>query len=129
MSGLFPHRVITQKEGFVFIVQPVDDTDQDAVEAAQEVEAVLVEAWPSAPSELSVDDVRDPEEAELVFADIMQLLEEADREEAHQIVVSGIVVVGNLAIVNCMLTGEDLDGDDEEDEDDDSVEVDEEEFD
>ncbi|QZE59925.1 hypothetical protein pEaSNUABM35_00008 [Erwinia phage pEa_SNUABM_35] len=129
MSGLFPHRVITQKEGFVFIVQPADDTDQDAVEAAQEIEALLVEAWPTAPSELSVNDVRDPEEAELVFADIMQLLEEAEREEAHQIVISGIVVVGELAVVTCMLTGEDLESDEEEDEDDDSVEVDEEEFD
>lgn len=129
MSGLFPHRVITQKEGFVFIVQPADDTDQDAVEASQEIEALLVEAWPTAPSELSVNDVRDPEEAELVFADIMQLLEEAEREEAHQIVISGIVVVGELAVVTCMLTGEDLESDDEEDEDDDSVEVDEEEFD
>ncbi|QZE59588.1 hypothetical protein pEaSNUABM39_00008 [Erwinia phage pEa_SNUABM_39] len=129
MSGLFPHRVITQKEGFVFIVQPADDTDPEAVEAAQEIEALLVEAWPTAPSELSVNDVRDPEEAELVFADIMQLLEEAEREEAHQIVISGIVVVGELAVVTCMLTGEDLESDDEEDEDNDSVEVDEEEFD
>ncbi|QZE59252.1 hypothetical protein MPK66_gp008 [Erwinia phage pEa_SNUABM_2] len=129
MSGLFPHRVITQKEGFVFIVQPADDTDPEAVEAAQDIEALLVEAWPTAPSELSVNDVRDPEEAELVFADIMQLLEEAEREEAHQIVISGIVVVGELAVVTCMLTGEDLESDDEEDEDNDSVEVDEEEFD
>ncbi|UAW96496.1 hypothetical protein pEaSNUABM22_00008 [Erwinia phage pEa_SNUABM_22] len=126
MSGLFPHRVIDQKAGFVFVVQPADENDEDAVEAAKEVEAVLIEAWPTAPSELSVEDVRDPEEAELVFADIMQLLEEAEREEANQIVVSGILIVGDLVIVNCMLTGEDLS--DEEDEDDDSVEADEEDF-
>ncbi|QZE58224.1 hypothetical protein pEaSNUABM40_00008 [Erwinia phage pEa_SNUABM_40] len=128
MSGLFPHRVITQKEGFVFIVQPADETDADAVVAAEQVEEVLAEAWPTAPSELTVDDVTDPEEAELIFADVVQLLEEANREEANQIVITSIVIVGGLAIVNCMLTGEDI-GDDEEDEDDDSVEADEEEFD
>ena len=44
MSGLFPHRVIDQTEGFVFIVQPADDNDPDAVEAAREVEEVLAEA-------------------------------------------------------------------------------------
>ncbi|WAK44456.1 hypothetical protein [Erwinia phage vB_Ea_2910A] len=128
MSGLFPHRVIDQKEGFVFIVQPADDNDPDAVEAAREVEEVLAEAWPTAPSELTVDDVRDPEEAELIYADVAQLLEEAEREEAKQIVITSVVVAGNMAIVNCMLTGEDMEEEDE-DEDDDSVEADEEEFD
>ncbi|QZE57554.1 hypothetical protein pEaSNUABM17_00008 [Erwinia phage pEa_SNUABM_17] len=128
MSGLFPHRVIDQKEGFVFIVQPADDNDPDAVEAAQEVEAILVEAWPTAPSELTVENVKDPEEAELIYADIAQLLEEAEREEAKQIVITSVVIAGNLAIVNCMLTGEDLE-DEDEDEDDDSVEADEEDFD
>ncbi|QZE57217.1 hypothetical protein MPK71_gp008 [Erwinia phage pEa_SNUABM_1] len=128
MSGLFPHRVIDQKEGFVFIVQPADDNDPDAVEAAQEVEAVLIEAWPTAPSELTVENVKDPEEAELIYADIAQLLEEAEREEAKQIVITSVVVAGKLAIVNCMLTGEDLE-DEDEDEDDDSVEADEEDFD
>lgn len=128
MSGLFPHRVIDQKEGFVFIVQPADDNDPDAVEAAQEVEAVLIEAWPTAPSELTVENVKDPEEAELIYADIAQLLEEAEREEAKQIVITSVVIAGNLAIVNCMLTGEDLE-DEDEDEDDDSVEADEEDFD
>ncbi|QZE57884.1 hypothetical protein MPK70_gp008 [Erwinia phage pEa_SNUABM_33] len=128
MSGLFPHRVIDQKEGFVFIVQPADDNDPDAVEAAREVEEVLAEAWPTAPSELTVDDVRDPEEAELIYADVAQLLEEAEREEAKQIVITSVVVAGNMAIVNCMLTGEDMEEDDE-DEDDDSVEADEEDFD
>ncbi|AWY08290.1 hypothetical protein HOT49_gp008 [Erwinia phage vB_EamM_Alexandra] len=127
MSGLFPHRIIKQKEGFVFIVQPADDNDQDSVEAAQEVENILTEAWPTAPSELSVDDVRDPEEAELIYADVVQLLEEAERDESNQIVIGGIVIVGNLVVVTCMLTGEDLD-DEEEDEDDDSVEADEEDF-
>lgn len=128
MSGLFPHRVIDQKEGFVFIVQPADDNDPDSVEAAREVEEVLAEAWPTAPSELTVDDVRDPEEAELIYADVAQLLEEAEREEAKQIVITSVVVAGNMAIVNCMLTGEDMEEDDE-DEDDDSVEADEEDFD
>ncbi|AXG67052.1 hypothetical protein HOU09_gp008 [Dickeya phage vB_DsoM_AD1] len=127
MSGLFPHRVIDQKEGFVFIVQPADDNDPDSVEAAREVEEVLAEAWPTAPSELTVDDVRDPEEAELIYADVAQLLEEAEREEAKQIVITSVVVAGNMAIVNCMLTGEDLEEEDE-DEDDDSVEADEEDF-
>ncbi|UAW53126.1 hypothetical protein pEaSNUABM30_00008 [Erwinia phage pEa_SNUABM_30] len=128
MSGLFPHRVISEKEGFVFIVQPADDNDPDAVDAAKEVEEVLKEAWPTAPSELTVADVTDPEEAELIYADVAQLLEEAEREEAKQIVITSIVIVGNLAIVNCMLTGEDMEEDDE-DEDDDSIEADEEEFD
>lgn len=127
MSGLFPHRVIDQTEGFVFIVQPADDNDPDAVEAAREVEEVLAEAWPTAPSELTVDDVRDPEEAELIYADVAQLLEEAEREEAKQIVITSVVVAGRMAIVNCMLTGEDLEEEDE-DEDDDSVEADEEDF-
>jgi len=128
VSGLFPHRVISEKEGFVFIVQPADDNDPDAVDAAKEVEEVLKEAWPTAPSELTVADVTDPEEAELIYADVAQLLEEAEREEAKQIVITSIVIVGNLAIVNCMLTGEDMEEDDE-DEDDDSIEADEEEFD
>lgn len=129
MSVLFPHRVIDQKEGFVFIVQPADDNDPASVEAAKEVEEVLAEAWPTAPSELTVDDVTDPEEAELIYADVAQLLEEAEREEANQIVITSVVVAGRLVIVNCMLTGEDLEDEEEEDEDDDSVEADEEDFD
>lgn len=128
MSGLFPHRVISEKEGFVFIVQPADDNDPDAVDAAKEVEEILKEAWSTAPSELTVADVTDPEEAELIYADVAQLLEEAEREEAKQIVITSIVIVGSLAVVNCMLTGEDMEEDDE-DEDDDSIEADEEEFD
>lgn len=126
MSGLFPHRVIDQKEGFVFIVAPADESDEESVAAAGAVEDILSEAWSTAPSELTVDDIHDPEEAELVYADAMQLLEEAECEEAGQFLITGITIVGKLAIVNCMLAGEDIEVD--EDEDDDSVEADEEDF-
>ncbi len=128
MSGLFPHRVIDQKEGFVFLVAPSDENDADAVVAAEQAESILREAWASAPSGLTVADVRDPEEAELIYADALQLLQEADLDEAEQIIITGVIVVGELVVVNCILAGEDV-PDEDEDEDDDSVEADEEDFD
>ncbi|MEG0374186.1 MAG: hypothetical protein RR672_01015 [Raoultibacter sp.] len=128
MSGLFPHKVVDQKEGFVFIVAAADDTDEESVAAAGAAEEILNETWAeAAPSGLTPAECRDPEEAELVYADAVQLLEEADCDEAHQLLITGIVVVGDLVVVNCMLAGEDVEDDDEE-EDDDSVEADEEEF-
>ena len=129
MSGLFPHNVIEQKEGFVFLVQPADDTDEDSIEAAETAQGILEEAWPTAPSELTVDEVTDAEEAELIYADAMQLLEEAEFEDADQFVISGVIIVGKLVIVNCALTGESSDDDEEEDDDDNSVEASEEDFD
>lgn len=132
MSGLFPHKVVTQKEGFVFIVAPSDDTDDDEVAAAAEVERILAESWVQAPSNLTPSEVRDPEEAELIYADAIQLLEEAECEEANQLLITGVIVVGELVVVNCMLAGEDIasSGDDEEEEEeDDSLEADEEDFD
>lgn len=128
MSGLFPHRVIEETEGFVFLVQPSDETDEEAVAAAGAVEDILKEAWPTAPSNLTVADVTDPEEAELIYADAAQILEEAECEEANQFIITGITIAGQLVIVNCALAGEDLVDEDEEEDDDDNVEASEDDF-
>lgn len=127
MSGLFPHTVVEQKEGFFFIVAPSDESDDDAVSLAEDAATILNESWVQAPSNLTPAEVRDPEEAELIFADAVQLLEEADFEGKDEFLITGVVIVGNLVLVNCMLAGEDIG--DEEEEEDDSLEADEEDFD
>ncbi|QYW02967.1 hypothetical protein pEaSNUABM14_00008 [Erwinia phage pEa_SNUABM_14] len=127
MSGMFPHHVIEQKKGFVFIVTPIED-DPDSLEAAEEVRAVLEESWPTAPSELTVDDVRDPEEAELILADILEVLGEAESEYANKVLINSVIVVGALAIVNVLLLDEEVNSEEEEEDDDADQSADEEEF-
>lgn len=130
MSGMFPLHEIEQKKGFVFLVTPVEDDEQSAADA-EEVKEVLEEAWPTAPSKLAVDDVRDPEEAELILADILEILEEAESEYANKVIVSSVIIVGDLAIVNVLLLDEEVipEGEEDEDEDDADQSADEEEFD
>ena len=126
MSGLFPHNVVEQKEGFVFIVAPADEDDENAVELASQAQSILEDSWQQAPSNLTAEEVRDPEEAELIYADAVQLLEEADFEESAQFLVTGIIVIGKLVIVNAIMAGEDIE--DEEGDEDDSLEADEDDF-
>lgn len=126
MSGLFPHNVVEQKEGFVFIVAPADEDDENAVELASQAQSILEDSWQQAPSNLTAEEVRDPEEAELIYADAVQLLEEADFEESAQFLITGVIVIGKLVIVNAIMAGEDVE--DEEGDEDDSLEADEDDF-
>ncbi|ARW58648.1 hypothetical protein HOS33_gp008 [Erwinia phage vB_EamM_Y3] len=126
MSGLFPHNVVEQKEGFVFIVAPADEDDENAVELASQAQSILEDSWQQAPSNLTAEEVRDPEEAELIYADAVQLLEEADFEECAQFLITGVIVIGKLVIVNAIMAGEDIE--DEEGDEDDSLEADEDDF-
>jgi len=126
VSGLFPHNVVEQKEGFVFIVAPADEDDENAVELASQAQSILEDSWQQAPSNLTAEEVRDPEEAELIYADAVQLLEEADFEESAQFLITGVIVIGKLVIVNAIMAGEDVE--DEEGDEDDSLEADEDDF-
>lgn len=131
MSGLFPHHVIEAKPGFVFIVGPADDEDEAAIESAQAVQNYLTENWKDAACGLTVDEARDPEEADLIMTDVMQLLTDGGFEEANQFVITSILVVGQTVITNILLVGEELlddEGDEAGDEDDDSLAADEEDF-
>lgn len=121
MSSLFPHRIIDLAAGFVFIVAPSDDNDSEAVEAAAAVENILNKGWSNAASALTAADVRDPEEADLIYADAVQLLEEAERDEVNEFVITSIIVARDLVIVSCALCGEDLSDEDESDGDDDTI--------
>ena len=125
MSGLFTHRVVEQKPGFVFIVAPVDDEDQESLDMAQDIENALNENWEElAPSQLTVSEVQDNEEAELIYADAFTVLQELDNPLADALIVSSVTVIGDTCLVHCMLG----DPDDEDGEDDDSVEADDEDF-
>lgn len=124
MSGLFTHRVLEFKPGFHFIVEPVVSDDEESVSMAQDLENVLNKHWAKkAPSQLTVDEVRDSEEAELIYADAFTLLQDLDNPLAEALIVGSVTVIGDMCLVQCML------GDDDEDEDeDDSVEADDEDF-
>lgn len=125
MSGLFTHRVLEKKQGFVFVVAPVDDEDQDSVSMAKDIEDLLNTNWEEkSESQLTVEEVKDIEEAELIYADAFSLMQEMDHPLADALIVSSVTILGDTCIVQCML------GDDEDDDedDDDSVEADDEDF-
>lgn len=124
MSGLFTHRVIEPKAGFIFVVAPVVSDDEESIEMAQDIEDALNENWEElAPSQLTVAEVEDEEEADLIYADAFSVLQELDNPLADALIVSSVTVLGDTCIVHCML------GDDEDEEDeDDSVEADDEDF-
>lgn len=125
MSGLFTHRVLDYKPGFQFIVEAVDVEDEESIEMAQDIETALNDNWEElAPSQLTVDEVKDGEEAELVYADAFTVLQELDNPLADALIVSSITVIGDSCIVHCMLG----DPDEEDEDEDDSVEGDDEDF-
>ncbi|AQT28495.1 hypothetical protein YOLOSWAG_8 [Erwinia phage vB_EamM_Yoloswag] len=126
MSGLFTHRVFDKKEGFVFVVAPVDDSEQDSVDMARECEDILNSRWEELQeSDLTVDEVRDGEEAELIYPEAVDVLSRADYGLADCFIISSITVIGKVCIVHGLLAL----ADEDEDEDDDSIDADEEDFD
>ncbi|WOL24591.1 hypothetical protein fHeYen902_245 [Yersinia phage fHe-Yen9-02] len=120
MSGLFQHSTIEYKPGFVFIVAPSDFTSEDAIAAAASVSDLLAESWPSAPSQLTVEECRDEESAELILFDANQILEEAEDPMADCLVISSVTVIGDMCLVQCSLNeeGDDADTEDEEEDED-----------
>lgn len=117
MSGLFNHNVVPYKPGFIFIVAPVVHDDPESVEISESVARDLNDNWEKmAKSGLTVAEVRDEEEAEIIYADAITLLDELDSPFADNLVISSVLVIGDACVVHCSLCDEE-----DEDEDDDTL--------
>lgn len=125
MSNIFPHRVLKAKdEGFIFVVVSENDDVPDLVSGAAQAEQLLNDNWETsdATSGMKVKDAKNTEEVDMVYADMISLLEDLDFPLVECLIITSVIVVGELVIVNVSL------GDGDEDEDEDDEEYSEEDF-
>ena len=114
---LFPVTEMEYGEGIIFTVSP-DDESEETLEMCQRIEALLLEKIEQGPSSLTVGDLLETGEYDLIYADATSLLESEFGED----VVAGFgilsaIIVDRMIIVSCSYG--DTDASIYEDEDDD----------
>ena len=122
---LFPVTEMEYGEGIIFTVSP-DDESEETLEMCQRIEALLLEKIDQGPSSLTVGDLLETGEYDLIYADATSLLESEFGED----VVAGFgilsaIIVDRMIIVSCSYG--DTDASIYEDEDDDYYDEDDEE--
>jgi len=98
---LFPVTEMEYGEGIIFTVSP-DDESEETLEMCQRIEALLLEKIDQGPSSLTVGDLLETGEYDLIYADATSLLESEFGED----VVSGFgilsaIIVDRMIIVSC----------------------------
>ena len=114
---MFPVTEMEYGEGIIFTVSP-DDESEETLEMCQRIEALLLEKIDQGPSSLTVGDLLETGEYDLIYADATSLLESEFGED----VVAGFgilsaIIVDRMIIVSCSYG--DTDASIYEDEDDD----------
>ena len=114
---LFPVTEMEYGEGIIFTVSP-DDESEETLEMCERIEALLLEKIDQGPSSLTVGDLLETGEYDLIYADATSLLESEFGED----VVAGFgilsaIIVDRMIIVSCSYG--DTDASIYEDEDDD----------
>ena len=114
---LFPVTEMEYGEGIIFTVSP-DDESEETLEMCQRIESLLLEKIDQGPSSLTVGDLLETGEYDLIYADATSLLESEFGED----VVAGFgilsaIIVDRMIIVSCSYG--DTDASIYEDEDDD----------
>lgn len=99
----------------IFVVNPNDKDDDQAVELAQQTAEILNSSWESAPSSLTVEEAIDPEQADLILADAFTILEDADSPAYDLFGISDVIRINDKAIVIGFLLDEAVEAESDED--------------
>lgn len=98
---LFPVTEMEYGEGIIFTVSP-DDESEETLEMCQRIEALLLEKIDQGPSSLTVGDLLETGEYDLIYADATSLLEsEFGEDVVAGFGILGAIIVDRMIIVSC----------------------------
>lgn len=104
----------------IFVVNPNDkEVEEDCIHAA-DVATVLNAHWAEAPSRLTIEELMDPEQADLLLSDAFDILDEHMPGASSMFGIADLVCIGSHVVAfgfMCDSDAADVEVDDEEDPD------------